>query len=130
MCTFEKLSKKYHLWIHVVYSRKNWIWFERNVHIIHKKLFHQVNLKYLYIIVYWTYENVIEYAISSSDLAWFMLECLTGVGQLCMAHFLAFMERADDIGSWPAAWSYVPVQSSSCSLRVLYKTLVVGKDTY
>ena len=35
-------------------------------------------------------------------------------------HFLAFMEWADDIGSRPAAWSYVPVQSSSRSLRVLY----------
>ena len=41
-------------------------------------------------------------------------------------HFLAFMEWADDIGSRPAAWSYVPVQSSSCSLRVFYRTLVVG----
>ena len=45
-------------------------------------------------------------------------------------HFLAFMEWADDIGSGPAAWSYVPVQSSSCSLRVFYRTSVVGKDTY
>ena len=45
-------------------------------------------------------------------------------------HFLAFMEWADDIGSRPAAWSYVPVQSYSCSLRVFYKTLAVGKDTY
>ena len=45
-------------------------------------------------------------------------------------HFLAFMEWADDGGSRPAAWSYVPVQSSSCSLIVFYRTLVVGKDTY
>ena len=45
-------------------------------------------------------------------------------------HFLAFMEWADDGGSRPAAWSYVPVQSSSCSLRVFYRTLAVGKDTY
>ena len=45
-------------------------------------------------------------------------------------HFLAIMEWADDIGSRPATWSYVPVQSSSCSLRVFYRTLVVGKDTY
>ena len=47
--------------------------------------------------------------------------------------FLAFMEWADDIGSRPAAWGYVPVRSSSCSLRVFYKTLAVGKeskDTY
>ena len=36
----------------------------------------------------------------------------------------------DDIGSLPAAWKYVPVQSYSCSLRVFYRTLVVGKDTY
>ena len=40
------------------------------------------------------------------------------------------MECVDDIGSRPAALSYVPVQSSSCSLRVFYRTLVVGKDTY
>ena len=40
------------------------------------------------------------------------------------------MEWADDIGSRPAAWSYVPVQFSSCSLRVFYRTLAVGKDTY
>ena len=33
------------------------------------------------------------------------------------------MEWADEIGSGPAAWSYVPVQSSSCSLRVFYRTL-------
>ena len=37
------------------------------------------------------------------------------------------MEWVDDGGSRPAAWSYVPVQSSSCSLRVLYRTLAVGK---
>ena len=40
-------------------------------------------------------------------------------------HFLAFMEWADGIGSGPAAWSYVPVQSSSCSLHVFYRTLAV-----
>ena len=45
-------------------------------------------------------------------------------------HFLAFMEWADDIGSRPAAWSYVPVQCSSFSLRVFYMILVDGKDTY
>ena len=45
-------------------------------------------------------------------------------------HFLAFMEWVGDGGSRPAAWSYVPVQSSPCSLRVFYKTLTVGKDTY
>ena len=45
-------------------------------------------------------------------------------------HFLAFMEWADDGGNRSAAWSYVPVQSYSCSLRVFYKTLAVGKDTY
>ena len=33
------------------------------------------------------------------------------------------------IGSGPAAWSCVPVQSYSCSLRVYYMTLVVGKET-
>ena len=39
------------------------------------------------------------------------------------------MEWADDIGSRPAAWSYVPFQSYSGSLRVFYRTLVVRKDT-
>ena len=43
--------------------------------------------------------------------------------------FLHSWSRADDTGSRPAAWIYVPVQSYSCSLRVFYKTLVVGKDT-
>ena len=33
------------------------------------------------------------------------------------------MEWADDAGNRPAAWSYVPIQSYSCSLRVFYKTL-------
>ena len=33
------------------------------------------------------------------------------------------MEWVDDGGSQPAAWSYVPVQSYSCFLHVLYKTL-------
>ena len=42
-------------------------------------------------------------------------------------HFLAFMEWADDIGSGLAAWSYVPVQSSSFSLSVFYRTLVVER---
>ena len=37
------------------------------------------------------------------------------------------MEWADDIGSGPAAWSYVPVQSSPCSFRVFYRTLVIFK---
>ena len=45
-------------------------------------------------------------------------------------HFLAFMEWADDGCSGPATWSYVPVKSSSCSLRVFYRTFVVGKDTH
>ena len=59
------------------------------------------------------------------------LSCIHGHTFLhSWTHFLAFMEWADDIGSGPAAWSYVPVQSSSCSLRVFYRTLVVGKDTY
>ena len=58
-----------------------------------------------------------------------MRDSLSWVGLLCM-DTLAFMEWADDIGSRLAAWSYVPVQSSSCSLRVFYRTLVVGKDTY
>ena len=43
------------------------------------------------------------------------------------AHFLPFMEWADVGGNRPAVWSYVPVQSSSCSLHVF---LAVGKDTY
>ena len=51
-----------------------------------------------------------------------------GYGFCAWTHFLAFMEWVD-ISSGPAAWSYVPVQSSSCSLRVFYRTLVVGKDT-
>ena len=46
-------------------------------------------------------------------------------GLLCMD-----MEWVDDIGSRPAAWCYVPVQSYSCSLIVFYRTLVFGKDTY
>ena len=29
-----------------------------------------------------------------------------------------YSSRTDDIDSGPAAWSYIPVQSSSCSLRV------------
>ena len=54
---------------------------------------------------------------SSSDL--FLRPCFLRHTFLhSWTHFLAFMEWADDIGSWPAAWSYVPVQSSSCSLRV------------
>ena len=53
-----------------------------------------------------------------------------GQGFCAWTHFLAFMEWADDIGSGPAAWSYVPVRSSSCSLPVFYRTLVVGKDAY
>ena len=52
------------------------------------------------------------------------------MGFCAWTHFLAFMEWADDGGNRPAAWSYVPVQFSSCSLRVFYRTLVVGKDTY
>ena len=59
-----------------------------------------------------------------------MRECLKGVGFCAWTHFLAFMEWADDIGSQHAAWSYVPDQSSSCSLRVFHMTLVVGKDTF
>ena len=56
------------------------------------------------------------------------LSCIHGHTFLhSWTHFLAFMEWADDIGSGPAAWSYVPVQSSSCSLRVFYRTLEVGK---
>ena len=43
--------------------------------------------------------------------------------------FLAFMEWADDMGGQPAALSYVPVQSYSCSLRVFYITLVVDENT-
>ena len=51
------------------------------------------------------------------------LSCIHGHTFLhSWTHFLAFMEWADDIGSGPAAWSYVPVQSSSCSLRVFYRT--------
>ena len=45
-------------------------------------------------------------------------------------HFLALMEWVDDTGSRPAAWSYFPVQCSFWSLRVFYRTFVVGKDTY
>ena len=59
------------------------------------------------------------------------LSCIHGHTFLhSWTHFLAFMEWADDIGFRPAAWSYVAVQSYSCSLRVFYITLVVGKDTY
>ena len=44
------------------------------------------------------------------------LSCIHGHTFLhSWTHFLAFMEWADDTGSRPAAWSYVPVQSSSCS---------------
>ena len=56
-----------------------------------------------------------------------MRECLTGVG---LTDFLAFMVWADDIGSLPAAWSYIADQFYPCSLRVFYMTLVVCKDTY
>ena len=65
---------------------------------------------------------------SSSNLAWFMRELLTGIGLLCMDT----LSCIHGVGPWhwPAAWSYVPVQSSSCSLRVFYRTLAVGKDTY
>ena len=59
------------------------------------------------------------------------LSCIHGHTFLhSWTHFLAFMEWADDIGSRPAAWSCVPVQSSSCSLRVFYRTLTVGINTY
>ena len=59
------------------------------------------------------------------------LSCIHGHTFLhSWTHFLAFMEWADDIGSGPAAYGYVPVQSYSSSLRVFYRTLVVGKDTY
>ena len=62
----------------------------------------------------------------SSVLAWFMREL--GLWTDC----LAFMDGANEIDSRPAAWSYIPVQSYSCSLRVFYMsmTLVVGKDSY
>ena len=40
------------------------------------------------------------------------------------------MEWADDIGSRTGAWSYVPIESYSCSLRGFYKNSVVGKVTY
>ena len=52
-----------------------------------------------------------------------------GLGFCAWTHFLAFMEWVDDGGSRPAAWSFIPVQSSSCSLRVFYRKLVVAKDT-
>ena len=74
---------------------------------------------------YWNYLN--EYLIME-DL--FLISIVWLVFGFCAwTHFLAFMEWADDIGNRPAAWSYVPVQSSSCSLRVFHRTLV-GKDTY
>ena len=53
-----------------------------------------------------------------------------GKGFCSWTHFLAFMEWANAFFSRPVAWSYVPVQYYSCSLRVFYRTLVVGKDTY
>ena len=59
-------------------------------------------------------------------LASFMRESLSWA----WTHFLAFMEWANNIDSRPAAWSYVPVQSSSCSLRVFYGTFVVENDTH
>ena len=58
-----------------------------------------------------------------------MREWLTGVGILCM-DAISFKEWADDIGSWLAAWSYVPVQYYNYSLCIFYVTLVVGEDTY
>ena len=59
------------------------------------------------------------------------LSCIHGHTFLhSWTHFLAFMEWADDGGNRPAAWSYVPVQSSFCSLCVFYRTLAVGKDAY
>ena len=66
---------------------------------------------------------------SSSDLAWFMRECLTGVWLLCMDTLSCIHGVADDIGSRPAAWSYVPIESYSCSLCVFQMILEVGNDT-
>ena len=43
---------------------------------------------------------------------------------------LAFMVWTGDIGSQPAAWSYVPVQSYSCFLCVFYRTLRVGNVSF
>ena len=59
-----------------------------------------------------------------------MRECLSWVGFLYIDTLSCIHGEAYDIGNRPAAWSYVPVQSYSCSLRVFYMTLVVGKDTY
>ena len=44
----------------------------------------------------------------------------------------AFVHGHTFLHSWsgPAAWSCVPVQSYTCSLRVFYKTSAVGKETY
>ena len=57
------------------------------------------------------------------------LSCMHGHTFLhSWTHFLAFMDTLSCIHGvgrwhWPAAWSYVPVQSSSCSLRVFCRTL-------
>ena len=68
---------------------------------------------------------------SSSYLAWFMRECLTGVGLLCMDTLSCIHGVGRWLGSRPAAWNYVPVQSYSCSLCAFYRTLVlVGKDSH
>ena len=70
---------------------------------------------------------------SSSDLAWFMLECLNGVGLLCMDTFSCIhgVGRWHCSGSLSAALCYVPIQDYSCSLRVFfYRTSAVGKGTY
>ena len=58
---------------------------------------------------------------------------LGGLSTLILALAAATLFNANTgsyIHSWsrPAAWSYILVQSSSCSLRVFYRTLVVCRD--
>ena len=55
---------------------------------------------------------------------WCVVMLFYSIFWVALTHFLAFMEWTDDIGSLSAAWSYFPVQSSSCDF---YMTLVVGK---
>ena len=75
--------------------------------------------------------------LSSSDVFLFYWAAFLSISLLASVFlplfFLFFrpcLIHADDTGSRPAAWSYISVQSYSCSLRVFYRTLVVGKDTY
>ena len=75
---------------------------------------------------------------SSSDLAWFMRECLTGVGLLCM-DTLSCIHGHTFLHSWSGPMTLVVCLLHGTTLLsnlpvvlilFFYMTLVVGKDTY